>query len=213
MENAEQVKKGTTTVCVACKDAVVLAADKRATMGYLISNKEVEKIFRITDRIALTIAGAVGDGFQLARLLKAEMDVYRLNTGIEPSLTVASSLLGNIVYAQGKSFMPYIVQLILGGEDDNNEYAIYNMDMLGGNIREKQYTTTGSGSPIAFGVLEDNYKPGLTEEDAVELAIRAVSTAIKRDCATGEGVDVVVINKKGFRKLEKEKVAGIIKAK
>ena len=211
MEENQQ-RKGTTTVGLICKDAVVMAADKRASMGYLIASKDVDKILKITERIALTIAGAASDGQMLAKFLKAEMELYKLNSGTEPSLSVASNLMANIVFEKAKSFIPYYIQLIMGGLDEGNEPALYSLDMGGSIIKEKQYYSTGSGSPMAFGVLEDNYKDGMSTEQAIELAIRAISAAMKRDCATGEGIDVIVIDRKGnFKRLEKEKVASIAK--
>jgi proteasome beta subunit len=212
MEENQQ-RKGTTTVGIVCKDAVVMAADKRATMGYLIANKNVEKIFKITDNIALTIAGFASDGQVLARLLRAEMDLYRYNTGVEPSLTAASNLLATIVFERAKSYMPYVVQLIMGGIDENNEYALYTIDMGGSIIKEDMYYSTGSGSPMAFGVLEDSYKENMTTEQGAELAIKALASALKRDAGTGEGVEVIIIDKKGYRKLEKEKVNAVLKPK
>ena len=211
MEENQQ-RKGTTTVGIVCKDAVIMAADKRATMGYLISNKNVEKIFKISDNIGLTIAGFASDGQMLAKLLRAEMDLYRYNTGVEPSLTVAANLLATIVFERAKSYIPYIVQLIIGGIDENNEYALYTIDMGGSIIKENLYYSTGSGSPMAFGVLEDSFKEGMTTEQGVDLATRAMISALKRDAGTGEGVEVVIIDKKGYRKAEKV-AAAVLKIK
>ena len=205
----ENYKKGTTTIGIVCKDGVILAADKRASMGYLIANKEIEKIFKITDKIALTIAGIAADGQKLAQFLSAEMELYRMNSGIEPSLTVASNLMSNILFGRAKSFLPYIVQLILGGEDDGN-YALYTQDPSGSNIKETKFHATGSGSPMAFGVLENGYKEGLSIDQGVELAVNAMASALKRDMATGEGVDVIVIGKKGFKRIEKAKIANML---
>ena len=211
MEENQQ-RKGTTTVGIVCKDAVIMAADKRATMGYLISNKNVEKIFKISDNIGLTIAGYASDGQMLAKLLRAEMDLYRYNTSVEPSLTVAANLLATIVFERAKSYIPYIVQLIIGGIDENNEYALYTIDMGGSIIKENLYYSTGSGSPMAFGVLEDSFKEGMTTEQGVDLATRAMISALKRDAGTGEGVEVVIIDKKGYRKAEKV-AAAVLKIK
>jgi|YelNatPaOPRAMG01_1025707.scaffolds.fasta_scaffold07193_5 proteasome beta subunit len=208
-----EVKKGTTTVGVVCKDCVVIAADRRVSMGYLISNKEFEKVFKISDKIALTIAGTAADGQMLAKLLKAEIDLYRLNTGIEPTLNVAASLMQNILFSQGKSFIPYLVQLILGGVDEKGDFALYTLDPLGSCIKETKYFATGSGSPMAFGVFEDSYEENLTEEKGIALVVRALSAALKRDMATGEGIDVVVISQEGFKRLEKIPVETSVKFK
>jgi proteasome beta subunit len=208
-----EAKHGTTTVGVVYKDGVIVAADKRASMGYLIANKEVDKIFKISDSIAMTIAGSAADGQMLAKFLRAEVDLYRLNIGIEPTLDVASSLMQNILFSQGKSFIPYFVQLILAGAEDSGGYAITTLDALGSNIKEKKFYTTGSGSPMAFGVLEDNYSEGMTEDDTVKLAVRSITAAIRRDMGSGEGIDVIVINKKGFKRLDKVPVETVVKSK
>jgi proteasome beta subunit len=209
----ENSKKGTTTLGIVCKDAVVLAADKRASLGYLVANKAVDKIFDITDKIALTMAGVAADGQVLAKLLRAEMNLYKLNTNIEPNLKIAANLMSNVVFSQGKSFRPYIVQLILGGMESENKFALYTLDMLGSNIKERNYSSSGSGSPIAFGVLENGYVDDMTEEQGIQLAIGAMNAALKRDLATGDGIDIVVINKRGLKRIGKEKTNAMLKQK
>jgi len=208
-----EAKHGTTTVGVVYKDGLVLAADKRVSMGYLIANKEFDKFFKITDQIAMTVAGSVGDAQMLAKFLKAEVDLYKLNSGIEASVDVAASLMQNILFPQGKSFIPFLVQLIVAGLGDDGRYAIYTLDPSGSNIKETKFYSTGSGSPMAFGVLEDGYREGLTEDEAIKLSTRAITSSIRRDMASGEGIDVVVINRKGFRRLEKVPFEAIVKSK
>ncbi len=199
-------KTGTTTVGLVCKDGVVLASDRRATMGYLIASKDIDKIYEIGDGIAMTIAGSVGDAQKLVRWMKAEVQLYRLRHGKKPSVDAVSNLLSNIL-SQYK-FYPFFVQLLLGGVDDSG-YSVYSIDMLGGTTKEK-VTATGSGSPIAYGVLEEYYKDDLLLDNGTRIAAKAISAAMKRDAATGESVDVVVLTKKGFRRLSKEEVKKLI---
>ncbi|MBS3064921.1 MAG: archaeal proteasome endopeptidase complex subunit beta [DPANN group archaeon] len=206
MIDKEDYKKGTTTVGIVCKDSIVLAADKRATLGSLIANKDVDKIFEVTPFIGMTFAGSAADGQALAKLMKAEMRLYHLNTGMDPSLTVAANLTGNVVLERAKSFIPYYVQLIVGGKDNGNKFGVFSLDMGGSIIQEKNFTATGSGSPMAFGVLEDNWREGMSSEEGIKLAYKAINSAIKRDIFSGEGVNVVVIDKGGYRKVEPEKV-------
>jgi len=213
MEEKIKQKKGTTTVGIVCKDSIVLAADKRASMGWLIANKDIEKIFQISNWLALTVAGSVSDAFSLAKLLKAELDLYRLNTGVEPTLSVAANLLGNIAFGGYKSYMPYLIQMIVGGLDDKDTFALYDVDPSGAALRNTKFTSTGSGSPMVFGVLEDSYREGMAVDEGVQLAIRCVNAAMKRDVFSGEGIDVIVIDRKGFRRIEKEKIASTIKAR
>lgn len=199
-------KTGTTTVGIVCKDGVVLASDRRATMGYLIASKDIDKIYEIGDGIAMTIAGSVGDAQKLVRWMKAEVQLYQLRHGKKPSVDAVSILLSNIL-SQYK-FYPFFVQLLLGGVDDSG-YSVYSVDMLGGTTKEK-VTATGSGSPIAYGVLEEYYKDDLLLDNGTKIAAKAISAAMKRDAATGESVDVVVLTKKGFRRLSKEEVKKLI---
>ena len=201
-------KLGTTTVGIKSKDAVILAADKRATMGSMVASREVEKIVKITDYMALTTAGAVGDAQALVRLLRAELELYENNSHKKPSVKAAATLLANILFQQRMSFIPYYVQLILAGYD--NLPHIFSLD-AGGSAIEEKYTSTGSGSPFAYGVLEDNYKENLSTEDTIKLAAKAVSAATKRDVYSGEGIDVWIVNKKGIKKLKKEEIDKVLK--
>ena len=199
------IMKGTTTVGMVCSDGIVFAADKRATMGYLIANKEVEKIAKVDDRMAMTIAGSVADAQALVRLIRAEIQLYKLKKGREMSVNSASSLLSNLMYQY--KFFPFYVQILIGGVDEGP--SIYNLDPLGG-MTEETFVSTGSGSPVAYGLLEDNYVAEKPIKENLGIAARAISVAMKRDCATGEGVDLVSITKAGFRKYKKEEVKKIL---
>ena len=201
--NAENIiKTGTTTVGLVCKDGVVLASDRRATMGYLIASKDIDKIFEIGDGIGMTVAGSVGDAQRLVRWMRAETQLYKLKHGTTISTEAAATLLANIL-SQYK-FYPFFVQLLLGGAD-NKGYHVFSIDMLGG-VTKENLTSTGSGSPIAYGVLEELYKESKGTMENSRVAAKAINIAMKRDAASGEAVDVVILDKKGFRRLNKEEV-------
>ncbi|MDO9538211.1 MAG: archaeal proteasome endopeptidase complex subunit beta [Thermoplasmata archaeon] len=197
-EYTQELKKGTTTVGITCKDGVVIATEHRATMGTLIAHKKTKKLFKIDDNIGLTVAGLVGDAQTLARYLKAEAELYRLKRGSNMPIRAAAAMLSNIL--NGRSYYPYWVQLIVAGVDDDG-YHVYSLDAAGGSIPD-DYTTTGSGSPYVYGILEDYYKEGMSMTDAVDLAIRGISTAMKRDSASGNGISVATITKKEFKELD-----------
>ncbi|MBI5176749.1 archaeal proteasome endopeptidase complex subunit beta [Candidatus Micrarchaeota archaeon] len=194
--------KGTTTVGIVYRDGVILAADKRATMGYFIASKDVEKIVFISDKIAITTAGGVGDAQALARMLRAELELYKYGNAQPLSVKGTATLLANIL--QGSRYYPYLVQIIVGGFDDAPR--IFDIDLLGG-LLEERYTSTGSGSVVAYGILDEGFKDSLSQDEAVKLAVRAVRGAIKRDSATGEGVDVVVITRDAVKKLRQSDAA------
>ncbi len=202
MEATKAKKTGTTTVGIKTKDAVVLGADMRATMGYFIANKETEKINKLNDRMALTMAGSVGDAQRLVRWLRSEIETYELESGKKMEVREAATLLSNILSAY--KYMPFWVQILIGGYD--NKPHLFSIDMIGG-LTEENYTATGSGTTLALGVIESHYKEGLTTKEAIELAKKAVFTATKRDAASGDGIRVAIIDKDGFRFVEREVLA------
>lgn len=201
-------KKGTTTVGIITKDGVVLAADKRATMGYMIAHKNVKKIHKLVNDIALTIAGGVGDAQMLIRYVQAEAKLYELKNQRETTVKALSTLLAHILYG-GKGYFPFYVQFILGGKD-NKGFALYTLGPDGAKL-EDDFISTGSGSVFAYGVLQEHFRKDMKLDEAIKIAIRAVSVAMERDVFTGEGIDVVVIDKDGYRELSKEQVHANLK--
>ena len=204
----EELKRtGTTTVGISCKDGVVLATERRATMGTLIAHKSTQKLFEIDRHLGMTTAGLVGDAQILVRYMVAEANLYRLRFGKPISLKASSTMLSNILASN--KYIPYWVQLVLGGVDSEGSH-VYSLDPAGGSIAD-EYVTTGSGSPYVYGVLEDHYQGEMSTKDGVDLAIRGIHAAMKRDSASGEGIDVAVIDGDGFRLLSEKEVQDRIK--
>ena len=200
---SEDVKKtGTTTLGMVCKDGVVIATETRATMGTLIAHKETKKLYKIDSHMALATAGLVGDLQVLARYLSAEANLYRLKRDNKIPVKSAATLMSNIL--NQRKFYPYYVQLILGGFDSNGGH-VYSLDAAGGAIPDK-YTSGGSGSPYVFGVLEDSYKEGLSVDDGIDLAVRAITAAYSRDSASGGMINVAVITKEGYKSVPQEEI-------
>lgn len=194
----EEVKKtGTTTLGIVCKDGVVIATEHRATMGTMIAHKMTQKLFKIDENMALTTAGLVGDAQTLARYAKAEAELYKIRNGTPMSVRAASTMMANIL--AGQRYVPYYVQLIMGGVDGEGNW-VYSLDAAGGSIPDK-YVSTGSGSPYVYGVLEDHFRDGIDTDDGVDLAIRAIFMAMKRDSASGDGIEVAKITKKGYENI------------
>ncbi|HUR68546.1 MAG TPA: archaeal proteasome endopeptidase complex subunit beta [Candidatus Thermoplasmatota archaeon] len=205
MDGTSVLKTGTTTVGLVCKDGVVMGADMRATMGHLISHKETQKLFKIDEHMGFTIAGLVGDAQVLARWLTAEVELYRVKRGTPMSIRAASTLLANIM--NQRKFAPFYVQLLVGGVDEEGNH-MYSLDAAGGSIPDK-FVTTGSGSVFVYGVLEDHYKDDITVEQGLDLAVRGITAAMKRDSASGDGMMVASITKKdGYKLLTKEEWQG-----
>ncbi len=201
-------RKGTTTIGLICSDGVVFAADKRATMGYFIANKDTQKIFQIDDQLAVTVAGSVGDAQTLVRLMKAETQLYKVRNGKTMSVNAAMTLVSNLMNQY--KFFPFYVQLLIGGFDDKPR--VYNIDPIGGATEEK-FVSTGSGSPMAYGVLEDAFKDDRPIKENLRLAIRALSSALKRDCGSGDGIDLVTITKTEFKRYSKDEIKKLVESK
>ena len=201
----KNLKKGTTTLGLVCKDGIIMATEMRATMGNLIGHKTTQKLFKISDNMALTVAGLVGDAQMLARWLSAEVNLYQLKTGSQMSLRASSTLMANIM--NGRRYMPFWVQLLLGGIDSEGGH-VYSLDAAGGSIPDK-FQTTGSGSPFVYGVLEDRFKENLTVQEGKVLGVRALVAAMKRDSASGDGISMCVIDSKGYHKVSPEELEKI----
>lgn len=194
--------KGTTTIGLVCKDGVVMATERRATAGSFIANKATIKLFKIDDNIGLTIAGLVGDAQSLARVLRASVSLYRLRRGSPITPEGASTLLANML--NNNRYMPYYAWFILGGVDQKGG-QLYSVDPMGGNIEDK-YVSVGSGSTLAYGVLEQNYEEGMSVSDSVDLALKALYTAMRRDSASGDGYLVATITEKEFKQFTDEEI-------
>ncbi len=208
-EDMKKLKTGTTTIGLLAKDAVILGAERKATMGYLIASKTTKKILKIDDHIAMSIAGVVGDAQALDRYIKAELKLFRLHENRRPTVKAAAHLMGSILY--GRRYYPFIVQLIMGGYDKSGP-GLFSLEPDGSIIEEKEYFSSGSGSPMAFGVLEDNYKPNMGVEDAKRLVARAINAAVKRDIASGgSGIDITVIDSRGYHEFSDEEVQKLLK--
>ncbi len=200
-ELSETITKGTTTVGIVFKDGVVLATERRATMGNMIASKKAKKVYQIADRIGLTTAGGVGDAQQLARLMQVECSLYEIRRGRPMTVGAAATLLSNVLN-QNRMY-PFYVQLLVGGFDKNGA-SVFSVDALGGASLEEDIVATGSGSPFAYGVLEDRFTKDMSEEEAVDIAKRALKSAIRRDSASGESICIVVITKEKYYEYSEE---------
>lgn len=196
------LKKGTTTLGMVCKDGVVLASETRATMGNMIAHKYADKIYKIDENLGMTTAGLVGDDQAVARYVKAEASLYRLKSGTPMSVKSAASLTSSILHSS--RYYPFFVGLIIGGVT-GQEPSVYGLDAAGG-MTQDSFVSIGSGSPFALGVLEDSYKEGMSVSDADDVAIRAVMAAIERDSASGGKPVVVNITSRGYTKLEDKEI-------
>ena len=202
----EKILHGTTTVGIKASDGVVLCADMRASAGYFIANNNTMKIQKIYDHAGLTLAGGVADAQNLTDILRYHANVHAVQKN--ENITIKSlARLCSLVFHQNRGY-PFIADILLGGYDRDGP-ALFNIDMFG-SVEEKSYVTTGSGSPVAYGLLEDEYRDDLKIEDAKVVALRAVKAAIVRNIGTGDGINLATIDKNGFRLLSKEQKKSMI---
>lgn len=202
----EQLRTGTTTIGIVCKDGVVLAADKRATAGNLIVDKRAEKVHIINDDLGVTIAGTVSDAQLLIKLIKAELKLKEVRTGKKATMKEAANLLGGLQYSNIRrmSMMPGIAHFLLGGRDKLGTH-LYDLFPDGSVTKIRDYVSSGSGSVFAYGVLESQYKENMTTDDGVALAVKCINASLQRDTYSGNGIDVLVVKDSGLRKvIEKE---------
>ena len=202
-----KILKGTTTIGLTCSDGIVLVADKRASWGSFVASKDARKIFNINDVVGATVAGSVGDAEALMRVIRAEASLYEMNNKKKMSANAVASLLANIL--QGNKIFPYLVQLVIAGMD--TDIRLFTLDPIGGLIEEKM-ASSGSGSPVAYGVLELQYSHEKTVDENIPVALRALKSAMARDTATGDGINLVSITKGGFKEYTKEEIDAILES-
>jgi len=180
---------GTTTVGVVAADGVVLAADRRASLGgRFVANKSVVKVEQVHPTAAATIAGSVGGAQSFLRQLRAEASLYETRRHEPMSMRALSTLAGDLLRGQP-------VSPLLGGVDDTGPH-LFQLDG-GGGVMEDRYAATGSGMQLAYGVLEQRFEPDLSLAAAETAATAAVNAATERDTASGNGVTVVRVTDEG----------------
>ena len=194
------VLKGTTTIGVVCKDGVILASDTRVTMGTYIAHKHGKKIYKIDDHLAMTISGGVADAQRTVDILTANAQLYRLNMGRPMPISSAARLIANLLFSS--RYAPLIAQVLIGGVDDTGQH-VFSLDPFG-SLTEEKCVATGSGSPIAYGVLEDKYKEDMSATEVLPVIVKAVDSAMKRDAASGDNFNIAVIDEKGYQELTEE---------
>jgi proteasome beta subunit len=193
---------GATTVGIVCKDGVMLASERRYAYGTFVMSKVAKKVFKITDHVGIACAGIIGDMQVLSREALAYMNIYRYERGRQPTVKNAAKLMVNLL--AGRRMFPYLAQTIIAGVDDGKP-DLYVMDPIGSVLSDK-FAAVGTGAEVAMGVLEAEYKEGMSIEEAKPVVMRAVKSALARDISSGDGVDLMIITHDGVRE-ESEKLA------
>ena len=184
---------GATTIGLVCSDGVILASEKRVAYGNIVLSKTAKKVFKITDRVGAACAGLISDMQVLTKQIAAHAKIFKFDTGKPMHVRAVAKATANVLF--GRRFNPYITQTIVGGIDD--EPKIYVLDPVGSLIEDK-YAAIGSGAEIAIGILESEYKPDITVKEGEELAVKTLKSAISRDVFSGNGIDILIVDRKGI---------------
>lgn len=202
------VLKGTTTIGVVCKDGVILASDTRVTMGFYVAHKYGKKVYKIDDHLGMTIAGTVADAQRVVDILTANAQLYKINMNRPMPVKSAARLVANLLFSA--RYIPLATQVLVGGIDDTGPH-VFNLDPYG-SLNEEKSVSTGSGSPLAYGILEDKYREGMTITELLPIIVRAVNAAMKRDVASGNNYNIIVIDKKGYKELSDQEKQNLSRA-
>ncbi len=184
---------GATTIGLVCKDGVVRASEKRLSWGRMVMSRSVKKVFKVTPNIGLAFAGLISDMQALAREAEAYANLYRLDNNKQISVKATAKLISNLLFH--RRLIPLLMETIVGGVDDEGP-AVYSLDPIGSLIPDK-FVSTGSGAPIAMGLLEATYNEGIDLEEGAKLALQSIKSAVARDVVSGDGVDMLLIKADG----------------
>ncbi|MFG2431827.1 proteasome subunit beta [Streptomyces sp. NPDC048590] len=221
LQGAVEAPHGTTIVAASYPGGVVLAGDRRATMGNMIAQRDIEKVFPADEYSAVGIAGTAGLAVEMVKLFQLELEHFEKVEGATLSLEgkanrLSTMIRGNLAMAmQGLAVVP----LFAGYDVDREKGRIFSYDVTGGRSEEHGYAATGSGSVFARGSMKKLYRRDLTEEQTLTLVVQALYDAADDDSATG-GPDVArriypivtVINDEGFRRLDDTESSEIARA-
>lgn len=190
---AFQFMPGATAVGITYQDGIVLAAEKRISYGNFVVNKNTKKIFTITDQVASACAGMVADMQVLTRQVGALAKIRKLETRRDMATNSVAKLMSVIMFE--RRYFPLLTQVIVGGVQTTPE--IYTLDPLG-SLLPDNYAAVGTGAEMALGIMDAEYKKNMSEDTSKKLAIKAIKSSIERDSASGDGIDVLTITKKGI---------------
>jgi len=207
-EKINVTKTGTCTVGIVCRDGIILAADQRISGGEGLIMGKIKKVVKLTDNIVVTTAGNVSDIQFVIRLARAELELKRIKAKQLPTVKEAANLFATLCYENIRKFSTVvgISHFIMGGKDSNG-FALYDITPDGSIVGETKFATSGAyGSIIGLGLLDNEWKPNMSLEEGRKLAIKVITTAVKRDATVGEGIDLAIIDKNGIGEIKEEKL-------
>lgn len=203
------LKTGTTILGIVCKDGVVMAADRQSTAGNIVYQKDVSKVNQINDYLVISGCGISSDAHRIPKLLVAELRLKELRSKSRPTIKQAAGLLTNINYngIRQPSMIPQQAGFLIAGFNEDGSTELFSISPDGSITEVKDYDANfGSGMPYVLGLLERQYKKGLSVKEGVELAKEAVKSSTQRDTGSGYGIDVFTITKDGIKKVVEQEI-------
>ncbi len=203
------LKTGTTILGIVCKDGVVMAADRQVTAGHLVLSKNEKKVFQVNDYLIMSGTGYAVDIQRVPKILAAELKLKELRSKSRPSVKQASSLLAQLNYSGSRnpSMIPQMAGFLLAGFNEDGSSELYSVEPIGGIYKVEDYDANfGSGMPFVLGLLERQYKKGMSVDEGVKLAIESIKSSTQRDTGSGYGIDVFTITKDGIKKVVEQKI-------
>jgi len=200
------LKTGTTILGIVCKDGIVMASDRQISAGNLVVGKNYQKTILVNDYLLMAFTGSVSDAQRIVKVLPAELKLKELRSGSRPTVKQAANLLSSILYSGARQSMMMVGNLIAGFNDDGT-YELYTIEPAGSVIKVDDYDANfGSGMPYVLGLLERQYKKGMSVGEGVELAKEALKSSTQRDVGSGYGIDVFTITKSGISKVVEQTI-------
>ena len=189
---AYQYFPGATAVGISFNNGVLLASEQRVSFGNFLVNKNTKKTFVLTENVGAACAGMVADMNVLARQVAALSKIRKMEIRRKLPTNSVAKLMSVIMFE--RRYFPLLTQVVVGGYDDKPR--IYTLDPLG-SLLPDEYAAVGSGAEMALGILDAQYNSQMNEDDAKNLAIKSIKAAIKRDAASGDGIDILTISNRG----------------
>ncbi len=203
------LKTGTTILGIVCKDGIVMAADRQISMGHIVHSKNAEKVFPINNYLVFAGCGVAGDIQRVPRFLSAELKLKELRSKTRPSVRQSANLLFQLAYSgiRQPSVIPQQVGSLLAGYNEDGTTELYSIEAAGSINKVKDYDASqGSGMPYVLGLLERQYKKGISTKEGVELAKEALKSSTQRDMGSGYGIDIFTITKDGIKKVVEQTI-------
>lgn len=209
------LKTGTSLVGLVCKDGIVMAGDRKATAGgQIVMNKNAKKVVKINDYLVVSGTGTSSDIDMLQKLVSAELRLKELRDKRRPTVQESANLIAMIAYKNIRqpTMIPFIAGTMVGGFNLDGSVELYSIEPAGSVMLVEDFDANfSSGMPYILGLLERQYKKGLSVEEGVNLAIESIKSSSQRDTASGHGVDVFTITKEGIKHVSKQTVESLYK--